>query len=61
MARGPFKFTQHDVTRAVKGATQAGVDVLRVVIETTGNIVIVAGKPDDKRPDEGGNEWDRIS
>jgi len=40
MARGPSTFKQGDVTKAVKGAVAAGLDVVRVEIDPTGKIVI---------------------
>jgi hypothetical protein len=44
MARGPSKFTQSDITRAVKGVVAAGVDVIRVEVDTSGRIIVIAGK-----------------
>jgi hypothetical protein len=44
MARVPSNFRQQDVTRAIKGAVAAGVDVARVEIDREGKIVIVTGK-----------------
>ncbi len=44
MARAPSTFRQRDVTKAIKAAVAAGVDVARVEIDTTGKIVIVTGK-----------------
>jgi hypothetical protein len=40
MARAPSTFKQCDVTRAVKGAIAAGLDIARVEIDRTGKIVI---------------------
>jgi len=40
----PARFTQADVTRAVKGATQAGLHIARVEIDRDGKIVIVLGE-----------------
>ena len=45
MARGPCTFKQGDVTRMVKGVVAAGVDVMRVEVDTDGRIVVFAGKP----------------
>ncbi len=45
MARGPCTFKQGDVTRMVKGVVAAGVDVMRVEVDTDGRIVVIAGKP----------------
>ena len=45
MARVPSTFKQGDITRAVKGVVAAGVDVMRVEVDTAGRIIVVAGKP----------------
>lgn len=45
MARGPCTFKQGDVTRMVKGVVAAGVDVMRVEVDTDGRIVVFAGNP----------------
>jgi hypothetical protein len=45
MPRAPSTFRQQDVTRAVKAVAAAGVGIARVEIETSGKIIIVAGKP----------------
>ena len=45
MARAPCTFKQSDVTRMVKGVVAAGVDVMRVEVDTAGRIVVIAGPP----------------
>ncbi|NKI99629.1 hypothetical protein [Novosphingobium sp. SG707] len=40
----PARFTQTDVTRAMKGARKAGFSAIRVVIEPGGNIVMEASE-----------------
>ena len=57
MSRGAHKFKQGDVTKAIKGAVNAGLAVWRVEIEG-GKIVIVAGRPDNQP--EPANEWDDV-
>jgi hypothetical protein len=56
MGHGPCTFREADLTRALKAAKKAGVDVARCEIDKTGKIVLVLGK-------EGGNieanEWDQ--
>lgn len=57
MSRGPCTFRQQDVTRAIKAAKAAGVEVAQVEIDKNGKIVIrtptavvePVGEP---------NEWD---
>ena len=41
MARGPNKFKQRDVTRALRAAMAAGIEVGRFEIGTDGKIVVV--------------------
>ena len=40
MARAPSTFKQADVTRAVKGAIAAGLEIVRVEIDRAGKIVV---------------------
>jgi hypothetical protein len=62
MARASCKFKQSDVTRAVKAVVAAGVEVREVVVDASGVIRIIAGRPDVSlaRQVEEANEWDRI-
>ena len=45
MGRGKLRFREADVTRAVRAARKAGINVTRVRIETDDAIVIEAGSP----------------
>jgi hypothetical protein len=45
--RGPARFKQRDVTRALKAMKAAGVEG-RIEIESGGKIVIVMGKPSEQ-------------
>jgi hypothetical protein len=58
MARGPSTFKQQDLTRALKAARAAGVEVARFEIEN-GKIVIVTGKPADNNATNT-NPWDEV-
>lgn len=42
MARRPCTFKQQDVTRALRGAKAAGIEIQRVEIDNAGKIIIVA-------------------
>lgn len=44
MARGPCTFKQQDVTRALRAAVAAGIEVQRYEIDKDGKIVVVTGK-----------------
>lgn len=48
MTRRAVPFRQADVTRAVRGALTAGVEIARVEIDRNGNIVIVPTRPGDQ-------------
>lgn len=57
MSRGPQTFKQRDLTKALKGAVAAGLDVKRVEIDRDGKIIIVPGQPDEAAAN---NEWDTV-
>jgi hypothetical protein len=42
MAKAKLRFTERDVSRAIRAASKAGIEVARVVVDTAGNIVVVA-------------------
>jgi hypothetical protein len=56
MSRGAHKFKQSDVTKAIKGAVNAGLAVARFEIQE-GKIIVFTGRPDDKGQ---ANEWDEV-
>jgi hypothetical protein len=56
VSRGAHKFKQGDITKAIKGAVNAGLSVGRVEVQE-GKIIVFAGRPDD-RPQT--NEWDDV-
>jgi hypothetical protein len=56
MSRGRQTFKQGDVTKAIKGATQAGVRVARVEITEDGRIIIHVENNEPKAAPRG--EWD---
>jgi hypothetical protein len=59
MSRGRCKFTQADVTKAVKGAIAADVQVAGVEVDAGGRIRIIVGKPANV-PNGHANEWDIV-
>jgi hypothetical protein len=58
MSRGRHRFTQRDVTCAIRAATAAGLEVREVVVDIDGAIRIIAGKPENAAGAE--NEWDAV-
>jgi hypothetical protein len=57
MSKGQHTFKQGDVTKALKGAVNAGLRVQRVEIDRQGKIVLVtSGTPSAAT----GNEWDDV-
>jgi hypothetical protein len=60
LSRRPCIFRQTDLTRALKGALAAGVEIERFEIGKDGKIVVIAEKPPESRCDgeEECNEWD---
>ena len=59
MSRGLHKFKQGDVTKALKGAVNAGLSVRRVEIDRHGKIVvIITGEPPPSAL--ASNEWDDV-
>jgi hypothetical protein len=62
MSRGPHRFKQADVTRAVRAVTAAGVEVREVVVGTDGAIRVIVGSPINTPATvvKAASEWDRI-
>jgi hypothetical protein len=64
MSNRPATFRQADVSRAVKGATAAGLTIGRIEIDPTGKIVLVAATEAARGPtgSRSGdvNEWDEV-
>ena len=56
MSRGLHKFKQGGVTKAIKGAVNAGLSVKCIEIQES-KIIVFAGRPDDKGQ---ANEWDDV-
>jgi hypothetical protein len=60
MSRGKQAFKQGDVTRAVKGALKAGLDVELVKIDEAGKIAVFVKRPDEQSAEPSVNEWDGV-
>ena len=59
MSRGAHTFKQCDVTRAIKAARAAGVEIAGIEVDVHGTIRIIAGKAVDVSRDlKLQNEWD---
>jgi hypothetical protein len=58
MPRAPCNFRQRDLTRAIKGARAAGIDVARIEIEKDGRIVLVFDEP--AQSNDKLNPWDTV-
>jgi hypothetical protein len=57
MARGPSMFRQTDLTRALKAALAAGLDVARCEIEANGKIIIVTSPEVSPGPRTKFDKW----
>jgi hypothetical protein len=57
MTRAPATFRQQDVTRAIRAAIAAGVDIARIEVAKDGRIIIVTAAHTEPKAEA--NEWDR--
>ena len=57
MSRGRSHFRQSDLTRAIKAAQAAGLEIARIEIDPNGTIKIVPGKPESEQTE---NPWDEV-
>jgi hypothetical protein len=62
MARSAARFTKLDVTRALKGAQDAGIEPKAVRIEPAGAIIVAFTEPAPATAgaNNGANEWDEV-
>ena len=60
MTRAPSIFRQRDLTKAIRGATKAGVNIARIEIARDGKIVIITPADPTQLGAKEENEWDRV-
>lgn len=62
MSRGPSMFRQTVLTRVLKGARAAGIEIGRVEIDRDVRIVVVVARPAEDSGEALGehNEWDTV-
>jgi hypothetical protein len=60
MANRPASFRQADVTRAIKAARKAGIEIARVEVDNGGKITIIVGKPSETSNETEPNDWAEI-
>jgi len=58
--RAPSAFRQRDLTKAIKAAVAAGVDVARVTIDKQGKIEIITVQAEQNGQGRETNEWDSV-
>jgi hypothetical protein len=59
MSRATHRFTQREITRAVRAVVAAGLPVAQVTVDKDGRIVIVPGDP-NKSASPPSNSWDTL-
>jgi hypothetical protein len=57
MSRAPLSFKERDLTRAIRGAVKAGLNVARVEIDKASNRIILFFNGDNEEPPS--NDWDK--
>jgi hypothetical protein len=55
VSRGPARFTQRDLAKAIKAVAAAGMLVARVEVDKAGKIIVVVGEPGKATAEC--NEW----
>jgi hypothetical protein len=59
VSRGAARFTQRDLTKAVRAVVAAGMTVTEIRVDKDGARIVVVPEPGKVAASEG-NEWDRI-
>jgi hypothetical protein len=60
MTRAPSVFRQQDLTKAIRGATKAGVNIARIEIARDGKIVIITATEAARIGGGEENSWDPV-
>ena len=60
MANRPARFTQSDITRALKGVAAAGFEAAEVFATEQGVRVIIVRPGENTRTNAGNSSWDRV-
>ena len=61
MGHGPCTFKEVDLTRALRAAKKAGVNVTRAEVARDGTIVLVLNRDGEMLPNSKRNEWDEVN
>jgi hypothetical protein len=59
MSRGPQRFRESEMRRAIKAARSAGIEIARIEVGPDGRVSLVPGKVDEVN-DDGFNPWDKV-
>jgi hypothetical protein len=62
MSRGPCRFTQRDLTKAVRAVVAAGQPVVSVKVEKDGAIIVIVGRADktEAARNAASNSWETL-
>jgi hypothetical protein len=61
MGHGRCTFKEIDLTRALRAARKAGIDVARAEVDRTGKIILVLKNDGEAASTTERNEWDEIN
>jgi hypothetical protein len=59
VSRGPARFTQRDLAKAIKAVAAAGMSVAEIRVDRNGAAIVTVGAADKTKPYER-NEWDQL-
>jgi hypothetical protein len=61
MGHGRCTFKEVDLTRALRAARKAGIEVARAEVDRAGKIILVLKNDGEEAPAAERNEWDEIN